>query len=631
MRFSGSFGICNQCRCKKLRGADSASLRTKETTQAKGPGLFPSSNRGCDLDVFHRQTDLAGVGLNVEDLDLDRFADWQRFDRLVAQLADVQQAFEPVEDFDEHAEVGHLGDLAIKDGALLQLVRDLVGPWISGELLHAQADALAFAIDLEDQALNDLIFVDLRRWVRELLGPADVVDMQQAFDAWLDLDERTVVGEVLDRAGDLGADWEAILDGFPRIRFCLLHAERDFLLFVIDLEDHHAHFVADLDHFVRMSDLTGPGHLADVDEAFDAVFETNERAVGHQVDDFAAMVRADWVALADIFPRIAGLLFEAEADAVAFGVVIEDHDFDLLTDVHDFRRVRDAAPRHVGDVQQAVETTEVDERTEVGDVLDLAFAQIADMQLFDEVLAVLLALFFEDFAARDDDVLAFNVDLDDFGFDFLADVFADVWGTTQIDLRCRQEHGHADVDEQAALDLAHDATLDAIAFFVAAENLVPTNLKVSLALGEDEVAGGLDLNDHDLDLRPDGGVTEVEFLDRHDAFRLVADIDDDVIVMVANNEAGYDGTRLESIFAGVEAGDEVFLVLSAENALKFTGEENVVDDIDLFWKTHGFITRTCLTGTCSVGLRLATHSNEWQTGLSCAIWCLWTIHKRANA
>jgi hypothetical protein len=76
-------------------------------------------------------------------------------------------------------------------------------------------------------------------------------------------------------------------------------------------------------------------------------------------------------------PRIGELLLEAEADAFLFLVDVENDHVEVLTDLEDLGRVTDAAPGHVGDVQQAVEAVEVDERTEVGDVLDRALADVA--------------------------------------------------------------------------------------------------------------------------------------------------------------------------------------------------------------------------------------------------------------
>ena len=116
---------------------------------------------------------------------------------------------------------------------------------------------------------------------------------------------------------------------------------------------------------------------------------------------------------------------------------------------------------------------------------------------------MLAALFFEHAAAADDDVLAFDVDLDDFGFDFFAEVITDVIGATQVDLRSGEEDRNADIDEQAAFDLAQDGALDAFAFGFVGEDILPAEFEVCLTLGEDEVAVGFDVGDHDLHFTTD--------------------------------------------------------------------------------------------------------------------------------
>ena len=63
-------------------------------------------------------------------------------------------------------------------------------------------------------------------------------------------------------------------------------------------------------------------------------------------------------------------------DALALPVDVEDLDLDLLADLHHLGRVRHAAVRHVGDVEQAVDAAQVDERAEVGDVLDHALPHL---------------------------------------------------------------------------------------------------------------------------------------------------------------------------------------------------------------------------------------------------------------
>ena len=68
---------------------------------------------------------------------------------------------------------------------------------------------------------------------------------------------------------------------------------------------------------------------------------------------------------------------------------MQDLHFDLLVDLDHFRRMADAAPAHVGDVQQAVDAAQVDERAELGDVLDHALADLADFQRAEQLRLLL--------------------------------------------------------------------------------------------------------------------------------------------------------------------------------------------------------------------------------------------------
>ena len=111
--------------------------------------------------------------------------------------------------------------------------------------------------------------------------------MQQAVDALLDLDERAVGREVAHRALDDRAERVVLLDQVPGVRLGLLHAERDLLLLLVDLEHDDLDLVAELDQLARVVDAPRPGHLGDVHEALDAVLELHEGAVGHDVDDLA--------------------------------------------------------------------------------------------------------------------------------------------------------------------------------------------------------------------------------------------------------------------------------------------------------------------------------------------------------
>jgi hypothetical protein len=99
--------------------------------------------------------------------------------------------------------------------------------------------------------------------------------------------------------------------------------------------------------------------------------------------------------------------------------------------------VVDAAPGHVGDVQQAVDTAEIHEGAVFGDVLDHAVHDVAFGQLADDLGALLGAGFFEDRAARDNDVAAAAVHLEDLERLLEAHQRAGVAHRAHIDLESR--------------------------------------------------------------------------------------------------------------------------------------------------------------------------------------------------
>ncbi len=116
---------------------------------------------------------------------------------------------------------------------------------------------------------------------------------------------------------------------------------------------------------------------------------------------------------ADAFPRIGLELLHAEADALGLRVEADDLHLDLLADLQRLGRVVDAPPGDVGDVQQAVDAAEIDEGAVVGDVLDHAVEDLAFLEALDQLGALLGAGLLQHGAARDDDVAARAVHLED--------------------------------------------------------------------------------------------------------------------------------------------------------------------------------------------------------------------------
>ena len=94
----------------------------------------------------------------------------------------------------------------------------------SRHLLEAQGHAVLF---LSTERTTHWIVVALLEkfaGVGDLLGPGQIADVQETVDAFFDFDERAVVGEVADLAGDDGAGRDisrrATSMGWPRSASC---------------------------------------------------------------------------------------------------------------------------------------------------------------------------------------------------------------------------------------------------------------------------------------------------------------------------------------------------------------------------------------------------------------------------
>ena len=264
---------------------------------------------------------------------------------------------------------------------------------------------------------------------------------------------------------------------------------------------------------------------------FDARLQFHKRAVGNEVDDAAFDLGADLVFGVDVLPGIGQLLLEAEADALLFAVDVQHHHVNVLADLEDFGGVADAAPAHVGDVEQAVNAVEINEGAEIGDILDGALADVAGGHFGEELGALVVALLFDQFAAGEDDVLAFLVDFDDLELVGVADELGEVLGRHDVNLGGGQEGLDADVDEQAAFDGGLDLAGDGAAFVADGEDLVPVLFELGLFLGEDDHAFLVfEFFDEDINLVADlDGFDVFEFAAGDDALAFVADIHEDFL------------------------------------------------------------------------------------------------------
>src|SRR5205823_1733332 len=261
----------------------------------------------------------------------------------------------------------------------------------------------------------------------------------------------------------------------------LLETERNPALDRIDLEDLHFDFLGGGDDLAGVHVLFGPRHFRNVDQAFDARLQFDERAVVGDVGDAAGKARIERILRLDALPRIVQQLPHAERDTMGLVVDLDDLDLHGLADGQHFGRVIDPAPGDIGDVQQAVDAAEIDERTVIGDVLDHAVDDLALFEVLHQFLALLGAGLFEHGAARHHDVATAAIHLEDLERLRIVHQRRDVADRADVDLGARQEgHGAVEIDREAALDLVEDHAGDLLVALERLLQLAPALFAASL-------------------------------------------------------------------------------------------------------------------------------------------------------
>ena len=165
-------------------------------------------------------------------------------------------------------------------------------------------------------------------------------------------------------------------------------------------------------------------------------------------------------------PWIIAHLLDTQRNAVLLLVKLQDLGFDFIAHSQHFGWVLHATPCQVGDVQQAIDTAQVNECAVVGDVLDHALDDRAFLEVFHDRFTIGTHARFQHRAARNHHVVALAIQLDDLQFHGLVFVRRGVLDRTDIHQRTRQERADTvDHRSQAALDFAADKAFDDLAFF----------------------------------------------------------------------------------------------------------------------------------------------------------------------
>ena len=238
----------------------------------------------------------------------------------------------------------------------------------------------------------------------------------------------------------------------------------------------------------------------------------------------------------------------------------------------------DALPRHVGDVQQAVDATEIHERAVVGEVLDGALEHGAFLQVVHERAALGGEFLLDDRAAANDHVVALLVELDDLELEGLAFEVGGVAHRTDIDQRTGKERADVvDLDGETTLHTARDGAGDDFGFVEALFEARPGAGTLGFVAREARFAGAIFHRvERDFDavagLDLDFAAFVLELLEGDDGFGLQAHVDDHHVVADVDDEASEDHSGADTLVSDAlfeELGKTFSHLVSIRTAARF--------------------------------------------------------------
>ncbi len=198
----------------------------------------------------------------------------------------------------------------------------------------------------------------------------------------------------------------------PLIPLNLSGAQGDALLVGIDADDLDQHLLPGLQD-LRGAQLGRARHLADVKQPLNAQAELDEGAKIEHAGHFALHELIHLILIGDLGPGVRLEPLEAQRDACALPIQVEDVDLYLIAHLNDLTGIVHLPPGELRDVDEAVGAAEIHKGTEVRDACDRPGDRLAFRQFLHDALALHLLPGTPRLALREDQPAAVSVHLDD--------------------------------------------------------------------------------------------------------------------------------------------------------------------------------------------------------------------------
>ncbi len=330
------------------------------------------------------------------------------------------------------------------------------------------------------------------------------------------------------------------------------------------------------------------GQLGHVDQALDAILDASERTEVGELRDRALDQLPNLVGARNAAPRLRLGALDRQGDLALVGVDAEDVNVHFLANLEQFAWVADTAPAQLGEVNESVSAPNVDEGAEVADRGDATRADLALLELLDELLLHRVTPLLDGLSLRKDEAIAVPVDFNDLERKAGADqaghigLLGRLVSTADLaDLGCGHETTHAvEVHQQATLVVIGDLGLDNIVGLVDLLQPAPALLLAGTIDTDDRVTFlvlGLYHEDQD-------ALTDLErvlllsrqarvLLGRDDALCLGPDIDQELIPVDVHNDALHDVPVFQGLVVMAGIAEEL---LHKRGTIKLLIEVNLV-------------------------------------------------------
>ena len=162
----------------------------------------------------------------------------------------------------------------------------------------------------------------------------------------------------------------------------MLVSQRDTTFFLINVQNNNVDFLTVLQNFAWVYVLVCPRQFRHMDQPFDIIAQVNKCTVISQRRNLTRHCIANIKCLGRGFPWIFFQLFCTQRNTMRFWIKLDNFDFDFFANMNQFAWMIDAFPRQICDVQQTVNSAQINKHTVISNVFHRPFDNRAQRNVF---------------------------------------------------------------------------------------------------------------------------------------------------------------------------------------------------------------------------------------------------------